>query len=33
MNNKIEQGRNEINIVKITLKKLNKSIDFLKQLC
>ena len=33
MNNKIEQGINRANVVKITAIKLNKSIDFLTIIC
>ena len=33
MNNKLEQGTNRVNIVKITAIKLNKSIDFLGKMC
>ncbi len=33
MNNFLEQGRNRLKNVKITSKKLNKSIDFLLSLC
>ena len=33
MNNKIEQGKNRVNIVIITSIKLNKSIAFLEKIC
>ena len=33
LSKKIEQGKNRVGVVKITPKKLNKSIDFLKEMC
>ena len=33
MNNKLEQGKNWVNIVNFTSIKLNKSIDFLDNIC